>query len=314
MVTAYERVYPLYTIRAYENLLFRVSKRLCGSGSGKGLSYQEKMDLAPLSLKTSEDGKFWSALCRAKTTVRDVALCNKWDYFVTLTFNRLWWDRYDLQERCREFFQWIQNQNKKGSNIRYLLVPEFHEDGAVHFHGFISGIKSAPQLPGTPVSVGKKSDGSRYECWPEYSLRYGFSTLEPIRDPIAVGFYVSKYITKTLARSASGVGVHTYYLSKGLDRSSVVGEVYHENWALDKICKFQSPYYNIGFCKFSDVGDAVDFCDEVNSMYQNYVVTDPVTEEIVSMFGGDDDDPFVQEILEAFRQQDFCVSPWGNGD
>ena len=67
-------------------------------------------------------------LC-VKNTVREVALCNHWENFVTLTFDSRW-DRNDLQKRIKELIQWIQNINKKGSNIRYVF-SEFHADAFI---------------------------------------------------------------------------------------------------------------------------------------------------------------------------------------
>lgn len=185
---------PLYRIRCYGDYLYRVTKRLFNSEKSPVIDRSDEPCEKPI-------GKFDSALSRARNTVRELALCNRWEYFVTLTFDCRW-DRYDLADRLKEFLQWIQNQNKQGSRIRYLLVPEFHEDGAVHFHGLFSGIDSAPRPFYWPESVNRKADGSYYDHWPEYSARYGFSSIEPVNDPVAVGFYVSKYITKTLGGMA----------------------------------------------------------------------------------------------------------------
>lgn len=288
-----EREIPLYTIKCYNDCLYRVVKRLFNTHSVKTAADVPEE-------KPETIGKFASALSRAKNTVREVALCNKWDYFVTLTFDSRW-DRYDLQGRIKELMQWIQNENKQGQNIRYVFVPEFHQDGAVHLHGLISGIKSAPRPDWWPASVNRKSDGTYYDIWPAYSKRYGYSSVEPVKDMVAVGFYVSKYITKSLADKADMKGVHTYYRSKGLSGAVTVGSLYHDSMILDKCCKFENSFYSFGFCKFDDVGTVVDLCDEVGDMFQNYVITDPVSGELVALVGGDTEDEYVQEVISAFR-------------
>lgn len=292
MISLLEQAVPVYKIKSYDNFLYRVTKRLYAPSQFRKVKREPDQEDKPV-------GKFDSALSRAKNIVRELALCNKWDYFVTLTFDSRW-DRYSLESRVAELMQWIQNLNKKGYSIRYLLVPEFHDDGAVHFHGFLSGVQSASRPVWWPKSVNLKDDGSYYDCWSEYSERYGYSALAPIRDNVACGFYVSKYITKTLADKADMVGVHTYYRSKGLNRALDVGCVYHESLKLDSCCKFSNSFYKFGFCKFEDAGILVDMCEEVNDLFKNYIITDPVSGEFVAMFGGDDEDIYIQEMLSEF--------------
>ena len=299
---ALDRELPLYTVKCYNDYLYRVVKRLFDPRPSKSAKLADEE-------KPEQVGKFDSALSRAKNTVRELALCNRFDYFVTLTFDSRW-DLYDLQTRLKEFLQWLQNLNKRGHHIRYLIVPEFHKDGAVHLHALMSGITPAARPSGWPVSVNRKEDGSYYDCWPEYSARYGFSAVEPVRDMCASGFYVSKYVTKTMAGMADMKGVHTYYCSKGLNRSLVVGYLYHSSLVLDSCCKFENNFYSFGFCKFEDVGTVVDFCDEVSDMYQNYVITDPVSGELVALVGGDTDDEYVQEVISAFRSDGCTISAY----
>lgn len=289
---------PLYTVKHYNNGLFRVVKRL-----HEGVPCR---DTSTDHTKVDIEGKFESALSRAKNTVREIALCNDWEYFVTLTFDSRW-DRYDLAARVKELMQWLQNENKKGNKIKYLLVPEFHEDGAVHFHGLMSGIRIAPKPEYWPESVNLKKDGTYYDYWPEFSFRYGFSSVDPVQNDVAVGFYVSKYITKSLAEKAEFKGVHTYYRSQGLFRAAVVGYLFQRSEVLDSVCKFSNSFYSFGFCKFSDFDSAVCVCDEVSELYQSYVISDPVTKEIVSFAGGDDEDPEFQLIMDGFRRSQFSI-------
>jgi len=284
---------PLYRIRGYGEFMVRVTKRLFNPLK---VSKKEKPQETEKPV-----GKFDSALSRAKNIVREISLCNDWEFFVTLTFDRQRWDRYSLSDRVNELMQWIQNQNKKGARIRYLIVPEFHQDGAVHFHGLISGIRPAPRPSGWPKSVNRKEDGTYYDIWPEFSDRYGYSSVELVQDPVAVGFYVSKYITKSLANSADLKGVHTYYRSRGLFRAVDIGSVYHDSQLLDKFCKYENSFYKFGFARVDGIGKITSLCDEVEPMFQNIVVTDPVSGELVACFGGDSEDEYVQEILAAFK-------------
>lgn len=292
----YEEALPLYKIKYYGNSLYRVIKRLSFPSPYYG------DDPVPDQPDELPEGKFQSALSRARNTCREYCLCNPWEYFVTLTFDKEKVpDRYDLAGLVKELMQHIQNLNKQGYNIRYVLVPEFHDDGAVHLHGLMSGIPVRPRPDWWPDTVNLKKDGTYYDHCPLFSNRYGFSAVEPIRDPLASGFYVSKYINKSLAEKADLKGVHTYYHSRGLQRSSEVGSVFHQSVQLDSACKFENNFFKFGFCRINEFADAVCLCDEVNDMYQSWVISDPVTAEIVSIVGGDTDDPYIQEVLEGFK-------------
>lgn len=296
MVQTYEQAVPLYKIKCYGNSLYRVIKRL---GSGVPSLYESTDPPEP----DRPDGKFASALSRARNTCREYCLCNRWDYFVTLTFDKEKVpNRYDLVGLLKELMQFIQNLNKSGYSIRYVLVPEFHDDGAVHLHGLMSGIPVRPRPDWWPRSVNRKADGSYYDHCPLFSSRYGFSAVEAVRDPLASGFYVSKYINKSLADMAALKGVHTYYHSRGLERSADVGSVFSTIPFLDAACKYENSFYKFGFFRASEFSDVVCICDEVGSMYQSWVITDPVTSEVVSIIGGDEEDVYIQEVLEAFKK------------
>lgn len=296
MLQVYEQAVPLYKVKYYGNSLYRVIKRL-----GSGLpSYYD--DPVPDQEQDKPIGKFDSALSRARNMCREYCLCNPWEYFVTLTFDEdKVCSRYDLAGLVKELMQHIQNLNKQGYNIKYVLVPEFHQDGAVHLHGLMSGIPVRPRPDWWPTTVNLKKDGAYYDHCPLFSSRYGFSAVEAIRDPVASGFYVSKYINKSMAQKADLKGVHTYYHSRGLLTSTPLGFLYRESVEFDAVCKYENSFYKFGFCKISDFGDAVCKCDEVTDMYQSWVISDPVTAEVVSIIGGDDDDPYIQEVLEAFK-------------
>lgn len=303
---------PLYQVHCYGDFLYRVTKRLCSPHPGIRVPREEWQE---------NSGKLENALIRAKTTVREYCLCNRWEYFVTLTINGSEHDRYDLQGFLKEFLQWMQNLKRTTCpRLRYVLVPEQHkhEDPisgrAWHFHGLISGIDIGSQLPGTPKSIRDECP----DCWPLYSARYGFSTASAIKDPVACGMYVSKYISKSTADMVSLKGVHTYYHSRGLNKSLRVGALYTPSVTLDKLCKYQNPYYAVGFFQAKSVGDVINYLDrdggEIDVAYHSWVFYDPVDKSIAGVLGGDDEDEFVQEQLSLFLSQGYSVCTDGLPD
>ena len=75
-----------------------------------------------------------SSRSRAKAAVRDIALCNHFAYFFTWTLSKDRIDRYDVNLISRKVQTFLKNAvQRKG--FQYVLVPEYHKDGAIHFHG-----------------------------------------------------------------------------------------------------------------------------------------------------------------------------------
>lgn len=149
------------------------------------------------------------AMRRARAQVRDLALCNGFRWFVTLTLDGEQIDRYDMAGITRKLNNWLDNQVRR-HGLKYVLVPERHKDGAVHFHGFFndavvaldSGTISMPggKKPRKPRSAAQRQawldDGGHvvYNL-PAWSL--GFTTaIEVYGDYAAAVGYVCKYIGK----------------------------------------------------------------------------------------------------------------------
>jgi len=72
-----------------------------------------------------------------------------------------------------------------GDNLRYLVVAEFQERGAVHFHALVWGI---------PTEVVARERLTRLVAglWGK-----GFADLKVTRSPQGIAIYLSKYLTKT---------------------------------------------------------------------------------------------------------------------
>ena len=125
---------------------------------------------------------------RARAKVRRLALANDFRWFVTLTLDPKKINRYDAGEVVRKLSQWCSNQVKR-KGLRYILVPERHKDGALHFHGFFSDAVEA-------VASGHRSKSGQ----PIYNLpgwTLGFTAAIEVYGtyPAAVA-YVCKYIGK----------------------------------------------------------------------------------------------------------------------
>lgn len=177
-------------------------------------------------------GRAESNLSRARARVQELALCNEWEWFATLTLDGARYDRHDLDKFRADLSQWVRNQRRlRGDAVRYLIIPEQHKDGAWHMHGLIGGLPAARLRPfeaseHLPYSIlDQLRKGVQVYDWPAYAKKFGWVTLTAVRDRHRVASYVTKYVTKTMT-AATGVeaGRHLYYASRGLREAEQIWE------------------------------------------------------------------------------------------
>lgn len=161
--------------------------------------------------------KLSNNIARARSKIFEYAICNSFDYFVTLTVNSQYLDRYDLGEYIKKLGQFIRDYRKKyGCDIQYLLIPEKHTDGAWHLHGLIKGI------PREHLTINKYG----YKDWKEYSKRFGFISIDEVKNQVAVSKYITKYISKSIntGRGVTDKESKIYYCSRGLKTAIKIDE------------------------------------------------------------------------------------------
>lgn len=170
------------------------------------------------------------AIHRAKSAIRDLVLSNKWDYWVTLTVASEGAERvrgvgirYDYAAQIRRMRTLLDNLVRRKGAL-YVLVPELHDDGAIHYHGFVRGFRAVwsgtmqPPGGGKPRRVksserAEKRGGGWHDVYnlPEWVL--GFSTAIPFYgDPLRAASYACKYAAKQMETGKIG---GRYYLSGG---------------------------------------------------------------------------------------------------
>src|SRR5690606_10827465 len=88
--------------------------------------------------KQIDDISIIKSLARSRRTIFDYALCNDFDLFVTFTFDPRKVNRYDMAATYVKMQSWLarhqRKQLEKQDTFRYIIVPEKHKDGAIHFH------------------------------------------------------------------------------------------------------------------------------------------------------------------------------------
>lgn len=214
------------------------------------------------------EGKLAESLSRSRRNIRDLVLCNRFEYFCTFTFDAQKVDRYnygECQKKLRKFFN--NYKNRYAPDFLYLIIPEFHKDGAIHFHGLCSGFADGELI--RPDKVLKRIDNKLcmvpntrgYLDWPRYRKTFGIFNCSKIRNYDACAFYITKYITKDLADMEKGKRV--YMCSTGLKRPELVFDS-------DDIPLIFKPEFENEYCIIAyERADATEpFIDDTGWMYQ----------------------------------------------
>ena len=198
-VSAYER--DIAILKKYGKK-FKLS--LCKSVRRKGFEIENR------NIRGFNQSKLENNISRAKSKIFEYAYCNEFEYFITLTINPLKYDRFNLAAYYKDLSQWLQNYKKNyKTSIKYVFIPEMHKDGAWHMHGLITGI--------LPEHIVCNEHG--YYDWPNYRNKFGYISMDKIRNQEACAKYITKYVNKDLEDSIKDLNAHMYYCSKGLKKA-----------------------------------------------------------------------------------------------
>lgn len=151
---------------------------------------------------------------RSKDTIFEIAAANEWKYMVTFTVDKDKCDRYDEKAVKKAFSAWLYDMSKR-KGLKALIIPEFHKDKAIHFHGLINDSlemvhSGTYKIEGEKKPV-KESTLRRRGLTPQaenvkevYNVKgykLGFSTAVQLDGNVtAVAFYMTKYCTKNLEK------------------------------------------------------------------------------------------------------------------
>lgn len=211
--------------------------------------------------EAGNEEKLQNNMTRAKQRIYELAFCNPWDYFVTLTLDKTKYDRTDLPKFIKDLGQVIRDKRKKlNVDIKYLLIPERHKDGSWHMHGFIRGLP-IDELHAFSLSEhipykirDRLEQGVQVYTWKEYERKFGFATFEQIFNHRAVSGYVTKYVTKETMTTITELNAHTFYASKGLKSAVVIHQDVLPEMLSDT--DFENDYVSIKW--FEDINEALE--------------------------------------------------------
>ena len=202
-----KRVISENEFKVYENPNPR-GNRLCSFGLNKLQGFQ--------NFSNSENARFSSRNRLVELIKANPDFC----YFFTGTFDPKKWNSKNFQEIYKPLRRFLQNKG-----IKYILVAELHQSGAIHFHGvfnetvepFLENFDLSKKLP-KRIRDGILKEDRKLFNFPSYAKRFGWVSIEKIRNLDAVACYVSKYITKSFEDEKNRISYRRFFASKNLSR------------------------------------------------------------------------------------------------
>lgn len=183
-----------------------------------------------------------TSVSRSVRAVRELAACNPWQFFITITLSPSnWKNRYTpdgLQDVIKAMAKRWRRKRKNGSaycpGFKYLIIPEMHKDGAIHLHGFVSSMPTSECVPYTMADVNSSKKLPKKICdkvrageavyhSPTWEKLFGYNTFEPISDLDKASSYVVKYVSKEIGTTPFKT---RYWLSRGLAHAKRLATYY----------------------------------------------------------------------------------------
>ena len=206
-----------------------------------------------------------SSCNRSKSCIYDIARSNLWEWFLTFTFSPEFSDRYDYQECSKKLSMWLRNMKRRGNpDMRYLVVPEQHKDGAWHFHGLFA------EVPAFQFVDSGKRDASGRVIYNVGRYKWGFTTATKVSDSGKACGYLVKYISKDLIEAT--FGKKRYWASRNCLRPvektyCIPGNYLHKLQALevdaDFVKRVDTPMGNhVTYVELSHGESILDLCDK----------------------------------------------------
>lgn len=195
------------------------------------------------------------SLSATKNRIYNIARSNMWEWFITLTFDRNKTDSADYDMIVYRLHVFMNNlQKRKCPDMKYLIVPELHEDKEhYHFHGLLSGVDALRFCFSGHFDKGGK---------PIYNIldwTYGFTTATQVQDTQRVSSYITKYITKDTEQRLKNK--KRYLCSRNINRTEptyhLLDEeeflsIYADRISYAKSIKVREAYQMINYYELSD--------------------------------------------------------------
>lgn len=152
--------------------------------------------------------------------IKGYALSNNFRWFVTLTFSPERVDSFDYETAKNTLLKWCRRIRDRYKRFDYLMIPELHKSGAVHFHGLLGDVPARFVEAANP-KTGKAIIRHGRKVYNLMEWEYGFSDCEEIESPEKAASYITKYVTTALLTDKKMYNKKRYFNSQGLSKPVV---------------------------------------------------------------------------------------------
>jgi hypothetical protein len=183
-------------IQTYEKII-----HVPDNNGNTGIRYESKNTLK----------SFKESIRRTRNKIKGYIYATQWDYFVTLTLDQKKINRYSRDELLKQMNIILSNYKRINPDIKYILIPEFHKDKAIHLHGFI---KDIPDVKKTRL---KNDYGRNIYNWNLWAEKLGNTRLDIVpnnEERLKMYHYCMKYVT--IEMMVQLINKKRYFASKGL--------------------------------------------------------------------------------------------------
>ena len=174
---------------------------------------------AEISDKAQEE-RTRKQLYAIRRRIKGYALSNDFKWFVTLTFNPGKIDSFNYETAKTALLKWCRQMRDKYNKFDYLLIPELHKSGAVHFHGLLGDVPADFAEAVNPKN-GKPLIKNKRQVYNLIDWKHGFSNCQKIESPQKSASYITKYITTSLLANKEMYKKKRYFNSQGLIQPTV---------------------------------------------------------------------------------------------
>lgn len=198
--------------------------RYVGSGrasSGRGVETSDK----------AQEERTRRQLYAIRRRIKGYAFSNNFRWFVTLTFNPEKVDSSNYETAKNTLLKWCRRMRDRHKQFDYLIIPELHKSGAVHFHGLLGDIHAHFEEAANP-KTGEPIIRHNRQVYNLTEWEYGFSDCEEIESPERAASYITKYVTSALLTDKQMYHKKRYFNSQGLAKPAVTF-VMNDNTDLD---------------------------------------------------------------------------------
>lgn len=152
--------------------------------------------------------------------IKGYALSNDFHWFLTLTFDPEKVNSADYETAKNTLLRWCRKMRDRHKKFDYLMIPELHKSGAVHFHGLLGDIPANFEEAVNP-KTGEPLIRHDRQVYNLKEWEYGFSDCEEIESPERAASYITKYVTSALLTDKQMYHKKRYFNSQGLAKPVV---------------------------------------------------------------------------------------------